>query len=250
MSNYDNKRVKYKKTKNGNVKACNDFMRNLEPLVDERIQELADDEVEVMREEVEDIANNELQDYFSTVAKYMDIAEKPHLKDKGSYEFYTYNVFDRVIWFPLSKRTRARKRKNGGPQAANLKWYSYNDREGKKVAGGMHLQDYLKGRGFLETCEAEVNPVEHTGGVGRPRKLKTYRLTLDIPLDEDTIMEQMGEYDDVQVQKAFGPHSGGINELRRPLFNPVAEYFMHQRIPRVIREAFSKGTKKRYVEFS
>lgn len=243
MSNYDNKRVKYKKTKNGNVKACNDFMRNLEPLVDERIQELADDEVEVMREEVEDIANNELQDYFSTVAQYMDIAEKPHLKDKGSYEFYTYNVFDRVIWFPLSKRTRARKRKNGGDP--NSKWYSYNGKSGP--AGGEHLQEYLNGKSFYETCEVDITQVDHSGGRGRPRKLKTYQLSLSIPLDEDTIIEEMGGFDDVQAQKAFGPHSGGINELRRPLFNPVAEYFMHQRIPRIIREAF-KGRK--YVEFS
>lgn len=247
MSNYGSARIGHKKTKGGNVKAYNKFMRNLDDLVDENIQELLDEEVDYVQDRVEEIANKELLYYFSTVASCMELTNKPHLKDRGSLTFYTYNVFDRVVWVPLSERTRQIKRKLAGAGRENVKWYSYN----KKTRGDMALKEYLSGKPFYESCEVTVTPFNYNGrenrGPGRPRKLKSYQLSLSVPLEEDVIIEQMGGEGDDQVEKAFGAGKGGINEERRPIFNPVAEYFTRQRIPRVIRETLKK--EGRYVEF-
>ena len=241
MSNYGSAKIGHKQDKHGNVRAYNQFKRYLDDLVDENIQEMVDDEVDYVQDRIEEIANNELMKYFSTVSSYMGLANKPHLKDRGTLTFVTYNVFDRVIWFPLSERTRKIKRKRAGSANENVKWYSFN----KRPFGGESLKDYLNGLGFYETCTVEVTSIPGTSDP--ERNLKGYQISLSVPLDEDTIIEEMGGYGDPQVEKAFGNGRGGINEERRPIFNPIAEYFTRQRIPRVIRETLEK--EGRNVEF-
>lgn len=232
--------LSYAEAKRQNRESLKRFKRNFGDLIDEEAQKILEDEVESVQDEIEEIANNELLDYFTVVSDNMGLANKPKLKDKASLGFYTYNVFDRVIWLPLSPKTREMKRKlNGNP---NVKWYSYKPEE--KTTGGQHLKDYLRGLGFSQGCTVTAKEIARSGP-GRPSKLKNYLLNLDIPLDEDTIISEM---DEQQAGKAFFPDSrnGQINEVSRPIFNPIAQYFMYQRIPRVITNAM-KG--KRNVKF-
>lgn len=222
MSNSGSAKIGHKQDKHGNVKAYNRFKRDFADLLDEQILELADDEVEDMRDDIEEIANRELQEYFTTVASKMGLAEKPYLRGKGSITLVTYDVFSRVVWFPLSERTRKIKRKRAGDSAANVKWYSFN----KTCTGGEPLKDYLNGLSFNEGCIVDLNKDE--------RSAKQYHIRISIPLDEDSIIDEM---DEAQAAKAFFDSGrGGVNEERRPIFNPVAEYFVRQRIPRKIME--------------
>ena len=227
MSNYGNARIGHKKGTNGNVVGYNKIRQVLRDLVDENVQYILEDEVFDLQDEIEEIANKELINYFKVVSDQMELVNKPKLNEdrkRGPYEFFTYNVFDRVVWFPLSERTRKIKRKRQGASAANVKWYSYND---YKKHGGEPLKKYLEGLAFDQySCSVSVEKVDVDGKTG-------YKLHLNIPLDEDTIEAHM---DEDQAAKAFGDGRGGINEERRPIFNPVAEYFIRQRIPRAIRD--------------
>lgn len=233
----------YADVKRQNRETLKRFKRNFGDLIDEEAQKILEEEVGIVQDEAEEIANKELLQYFSVVSEKMGLAKKPRLKDPRSSGFYTYNVFDRVIWLPLSPKTREMKRKlneNGNP---NAKWYSYKPEE--KTTGGKHLKDYLRGLGFSQSCTVAVKEIPKSGP-GRPSKLKNYSLSLSIPLDEDSIIKEM---DEEQAGKAFSPDSrnGQVNEVSRPIFNPIAQYFIHQRIPRVIAE---KMEGKRNVKFT
>lgn len=192
---------------------------------------MLEDEVLDLREEIEVIVRDELDLYFTVVSNCMGREQKPTLKDKGTNIFYSYDVFTKVTWFSLAKSTREYKRKHGGNE--NAKWYSYRP----KPKGGQPLKDYLNGlSGDNFDCEIEIEEVD-SGYYGAQQKRRVkkqgYKLTLRIYLDEDYIYESMEED---QARKAFGAPKGVTNEESRPIFNPVAEYFVRQRIPRIIKE--------------
>ena len=233
----------YADVKRQNRETLKRFKRNFGDLIDEEAQKILEEEVGIVQDEVEEIANKELLQYFSVVSEKMGLAKKPRLKDPRSSGFYTYNVFDRVIWLPLSPKTREMKRKLNGNGNPNAKWDSYKPEE--KTTGGKHLKDYLRGLGFSQSCTVAVKEIPKSGP-GRPSKVKNYSLRLSIPLDEDSIIKEM---DEEQALKAFYPDSrnGQVNEVSRPIFNPIAQYFIYQRIPRVIAE---KMEGKRNVKFT
>ena len=245
MSSYDNKRIGHRQDKRGNVHAYNRFVADLAERLDENVQELLADEVSEIQDEVEEIANNELLDYYKVVSSGMYSATKPNLRAPAG-TFFKYNVFDRVVWFPLSKRTRELKRKWEGEWAQNVKWYSFDKRHENST-----LKAYLNGLQF--NGSATVTVQKFTGNkdmlFGKDKRAGAdfYQLTLNIPLDEDLIIEQMD--DESQVVKAFGhPRGNPSNEERRPIFNPVAEYFSRQRIPNKIKTEMRR--RGRNVEFT
>lgn len=204
---------------------------------------MTEDAVLDLREDIEVIVRDELDTYFTVVSDLMGRSEKPNLRDKGTNAFFSYNVFDRVTWFPLSKKTRQFKARQGGDP--DVKWYSYK----KKPTGGEPLKDYLRGlQGDNFDVDIDIEEVE-SGYYGsqQKRRIKTngYKLSLTIYLEEDKIVESM---DEDQAVKAFGAPRLFTNEERRPIFNPVAEYFVRQRIPRVIKEKLGREGKN--VEFS
>lgn len=177
----------------------------------------------------QEVSDKQQADFFNTLTLFMGQYNKPQLK-----------TFEKVVWRRLSRRTIDRKRKLGrkksglGRYSPAGKWYSHLDAS----RGEVSLRDFLKGEpvekyygttDFLVTKWDSLKQKDYwkriiiVPGLSRGRK----------PFTDDDNTMGMNRQQETKVT-AKNEHTGLSNEEARPLFSPMAEYFVRIRIPRAI----------------
>jgi hypothetical protein len=182
--------------------------------------------------------------YFKTVSALMNRGKKPSVDPTNNNE--RMEAFQRVRWKELRPSTQRRKERLGGASFRNKKWYS-----GETTAyGRIHLKDYLKQldvRNFFpEPVDVRVKTSRETS------KRDYYRVYINSGLQHNMKKlegreNNMFNNKDIDAKINSPTYNGESNEQRRPIFRPVAEYYVRQRLPRKVNEVLRKEGYK--VEF-
>lgn len=197
--------------------------------IDEVSHRIADDRLEAFAEALEDYLNSQLDQYFPQVASFMGGESKP-----SSEIFSDYN------WYKLAKSTVNRKGKNSY-------WVSMEKRINGKRAGETPLRDLLLDGGVSFKDDARF-VVRYQGWKDDYGYEQDKMLTIYTPYKFYNRADEMFDFDtddeEIQRNKISGESPLLIeasNEERRPLFNPVADWFFGKHLQQMV----DKFTKKR-----
>lgn len=194
----------------------------------ERVITAGEQRIEQMKGVILDTLSREEDKYFPLVAQYMNRSVKPNLEP-----------FKKVRWRRLSKTTIFKKGNSRAWRSSDLgKRDSY-------FGGYQHLQDLLR---VLPTWkyfpEAEVKTTKvkkHARGFSwhitvTPSTAQKRKRITDYKVTDYTGKTK------TQESKITGRnrYTGDSNEEARPLFNPMAEYFVKHHLTRAINNALKE----------
>ena len=230
----------YKKAQSNNPPGK---LRNEEPLfdlralIDQHIHRVCEQGAYNIAKMSAEVADMETERYFKVVSALMGSQKKPtHDPETGM----RIDAFKNVFWRPLRYKTRLRKGKLRGSSFRNVKWVSGE----KRPFGGIPLKSFLKQENvFNYVGQSTAKYVKTT----TDRAVHTkYRLFLRPGLSDGMFSFEAGDDsllgEKVQDRKVNAPnrYTGMSNEEARPIFRPVMEYFVRQRIPRRINQELKK----------
>jgi hypothetical protein len=221
----------------GRLKGNESQMFDLHALVDQHIHRVCERGAYNIAKMSAEVADRETERYFKVVSALMGTSTKPNRDPETGMRI---DAFSSVRWEPLRPKTRQHKAKLRGYGFRNVKWVSGE----KRKYGGIPLKSFLKQMpvfNYVAESSAKYIKVSSDRAVNaRYRMYLTPGLTEGFISLEDDTDEMFG--DKVQDQKINAPnhYTGMTNEEARPIFRPIMEYFVRQRIPRRINQELRK----------
>lgn len=221
----------------GRLKGDESQLFDLHSLVDEHIHRVCEQGAYNISKMSAEVADRETEQYFKVISALMGSATKPNRDPETGMRI---DAFSRVRWLPLRASTRKHKANLRGYSFRNVKWVSGE----KRKLGGIPLKSFLKQMpvfNYVGPSSAHyVKISSNRAKIARYRMFLTPGLSQGLVSLEDPTDEMFG--DNVQDQKINAPnrYTGLTNEEARPIFRPVMEYFVRQRIPRRINQELKK----------
>lgn len=210
---------------------------DLRALVDQHIHRVCEQGAYNIAKMSAEVADMETERYFKVVSALMGSQQKPTNDPETGMRI---DAFKKVFWRPLRYKTRLRKAKLRGSSFRNVKWVSGE----KRKFGGIPLKSFLKQENvFNYVGQSTAKYVKTTSERAVHAK---YRLFLTPGLSDGMFSLEAGDDsmfgEEVQDRKVNSPnhYTGMSNEEARPIFRPVMEYFVRQRIPRRINQELKK----------
>ncbi len=205
----------------------NDFIEKISEIVMEKAIRISESRFEDIAKIAYSVTRRVQEGYFREVSSAMDKYFKPRNTGEENYSA----VFSNIHWKNLKSTTRAAKG-NG------RKWRSGEE-------GVTHLQDFLTTVSvedyFPSTKLIKYQPIKIRNSYYR-------RFALDVSLGhyrtKRFIQNESGKGSKTQETKITGVVSGSegkSNEELRPLFEPMAQYYVKYKIPRKINEELKRN---------